>query len=84
MKPLDNAYFYPHKAQELANLRREARCKRRLTYDCMNAIVQGNTVICRNGHQFKGNKGMGLLAVLRGRSSSQCQKCTDYDEETSE
>jgi hypothetical protein len=45
-------------------------------------MVQGKSVTCRKGHKFKGV--LSLLSVLRGMSSSVCQNCKDYNEETDE
>jgi len=85
---LEQTYFEVGKAEELTTLRIWARGKRRLTYDCMNAVVQGKEAVCKLGHEFKVGRskgiGMGLLSVLRGRSSSKCQKCTDFDCEMTE
>ena len=85
----DNKLFEEPTATELAQKRINARQKRRLTYDCMNAIVQRNSVICKKRHEFKsiGNrkdKGLGLLTILRGVLSSACQECPDYDGEEDE
>lgn len=84
----DNLFQEPT-ATQLAEMRIHARQKRRLTYDCMNAIVQGDGVVCKKEHEFKPisnrrNKGIALLTVLRGTSSSTCQKCRDYDGEEHE
>lgn len=85
----DNSPFQEPMATELTTKRIQARQKRRITYDCMNAIVEGNSVVCKKGHEFKAfgrrsNKGMPLLSVLRGMTSSTCAKCGDNDEETDE
>lgn len=66
-------------ASKLDNLRELARSKRRITYDCFNARVQGNQVYCAKGHQLKRAGFMGLISVLRGRSCLTCQKCPDYE-----
>jgi len=76
-------------ASRLAQLRIKARRKRRLTYDCLSAQVQGDSVICGEGHAFKqiGRRdkgGLSLSFVLRGMSSSVCQKCRDYNGESEE
>lgn len=78
-----------HQADALIGLRIKARQKRRLTYDCMNGIVKGDIVVCKKGHTFKTRGrsvklGIGILAIIRGTSSSACQKCGDYNEETDE
>jgi len=84
----DDLFLNPM-AAELTKYRIRARKKRRLTYDCMKAIVQGDIVVCKKKHRFMKvgrqiKEGFPLLAVLRGRSSSVCQRCKDYDEETTE
>jgi hypothetical protein len=90
---IDSKMFKNPMAAELTKERIQARTKRRLTYDCMSAIVKGSAVVCKEGHRFpqvgrsKGqgqDQGWGLLSVLRGRSSSVCQNCHDFDEETTE
>lgn len=73
-------------ATKLAELRIAARAKRRLTYDCMKAVVSGARVICAKGHKFPTPgftevTGVRLESVLRGRSSQVCQRCEDYDGE---
>jgi hypothetical protein len=81
--------FRADKASKLAHMRVKARRNRnvhgspkRLTYDCLSAIVKGDEVVCKEGHQFKAT--MFLLTVLKGISSSVCQKCKDYNGETVE
>lgn len=86
---LSNKTFQEPAAAELTAKRIQARQKRRLTYDCMKAITNGVSVTCKEGHDFKKvglseKEGMGLLGILRGRSSSVCQNCEDYDGETNE
>lgn len=79
-------------SSDLTASRIKARQKRRLTYDCMNARVKGDRVICRDGYLFpqigcgKGGEyiGLDLVGVLAGRSSSVCQGCEDYDGEVTE
>ena len=85
----DNRNFQEPLAAGLTTKRIQARQKRRITYDCMNAIVEGANVVCKKGHEFKvmGNrrvKGMTVLSVLRGMTSSACNKCPDYDGEEHE
>jgi len=87
---VDSQIFRNPMAAELTNNRIKARQKRRITYDCMSAIVKGSAVLCKEGHKFLqiGRKpkrnGLSLLSVLSGRSSSICQNCRDFDEETTE
>jgi len=86
---MPESFFHGAKAEKLALERIKARKTRRLTYDCMNAVVTGDSVICKAGHWLKGSgnrkkPGLQILSVLRGRSSSICQACPDYDKETNE
>ena len=86
---LDNKLFENPAAEWITSLRIKARRKRRLTYDCMNGIVKGDRVICKKGHVFRKvgrqeEEGFPLFAVLKGRSSSICQKCPDFNQETTE
>lgn len=88
MAKLDRCFQEP-KASQLAHMRIKARRKRnvygtkkRLTYDCRNNRVIGAMVECP-GHKFKGGM-MNLLSVLKGISSDVCQKCKDYNGETTE
>jgi len=85
---ISDMWFKRPKVNELTILRREAR-RRRLTYDCMNAVVQGNTVVCKRGHPFKvmgkrKSPGLPVIGVLGGMSSCECRKCEDYDGEETE
>ena len=87
--PIDRKLFQAPAANALTRMRIQARRKRRLTYDCMSGIVKGEIVVCKKGHRFRArgrsNKtGIGVLAILKGTSSTACQKCEDYDEETDE
>jgi hypothetical protein len=59
----------------------------------MNAIVKaasdGELVVCKEGHQFiklgrQEGEGFPLYSVLKGRSSSICQQCGDFDQEITE
>lgn len=87
---IDAKLFQKPAVNALTKLRIEARRKRRLTYDCMNARVMGDRVICQAGYWFpqfgRGAeyKGLDLVGVLAGRSSRVCQKCEDYDGEETE
>lgn len=90
------AFFQEPMASQLVHLRIKARRKlnalrkkKRLTYDCLNAVVKHDSVVCRKRHKFKtqGKRkkpGLSLLSVLRGMSSSVCQTCKHYDGETTE
>ncbi len=85
----DNKLFQEPQASELMTLRIRARRKRRITYDCMSAIVYGDLIRCKKGHEFRtigragGNK-LSVRTVLRGTASSACKKCQDYDGEEHE
>jgi len=86
---ISDIFFNRPKVNELTILRRERRRKHRLTYDCMNGIVKGNTVVCKRGHTFppisnRKEPGIGVLGVIRGISSSVCRECGDYDGEETE
>ena len=86
---IDAKLFQKSAANALTRLRIEARRKHRLTYDCMNAVVNGCRVICAKGHTFPSPgpgqaKGLRLESVLTGRSSGVCQNCEDYDGEETE
>ena len=88
---LSSKTFKGPTANELTKKRIQARQKRgrRLTYDCMNAITDGVSVVCKEKHEFKrkglrNKEGIGLLAILSGRSSSVCHRCGDYDGERNE
>jgi hypothetical protein len=88
IKADSNAFKNPM-AAELTKNRIQARRKRRLTYDCMSAIVKGAEVLCKEGHKFlavgrRHGNGLSLLSVLSGRSSKVCQTCRDFDQETTE
>ena len=70
-------YFEEPLASQLEAKRDEARGKRRITYDCFNAVVKGNVVACARGgfaHSIP------LITVLRGMSSAVCARCPDYDD----
>lgn len=69
-------YFEEPLATQLEIKREEARKKRRITYDCFNAILSDGQVKCAQGH-FRHS--IPLLTVLRGRSTAVCVKCADYD-----
>lgn len=91
MSKIREEIFQEPGASKLAQMRIQSRSRRhkRITYDCMNAIVQGDIVICKKGHVFKrigGKKapGLSVLSVLKGISSSVCKSCQDCDEETTE
>jgi len=81
----NNELFTEPIASKLEGMRATARTKRRITYDCLNAIVTSDRVKCRCNHFFKrpgamnGDGSTDLHAVLKGRSPLICAKCTDYD-----
>lgn len=86
---ISDIFFNRPKVNELTILRRERRQKHRLTYDCMNAVVKGSTVVCKRGHTFKvmgkrKSPGLPVIGVLGGMSSCECRKCEDYDGEENE
>ena len=86
---ISDKWFKRGQADKLTILRIKARRRRRLTYDCMNAVVQGNTVVCKRGHTFKvmGKRkipGLPVIGVLSGMSSCLCRNCEDFDGEETE
>jgi hypothetical protein len=70
-------YFEEPLATRMEMKRDEARGRRRIAYDCFNAVVKGNVVVCAQGY-FPTS--IPLITVLRGRSSAACAKCPDYDD----
>ena len=86
---ISDKWFKRPKVDELTILRIKARRRRRLTYDCMNGVVAGSTVVCKRGHPFKvmgrGKvPGLPVVGVLGGMSSSVCRTCEDFDGEETE
>ena len=77
----NNYIFNEPEASELAKQRIEAHKKRRITYDCLHAIVDSDKVKCNKGNDIGTAKdgSMDLVSVLRGRSAKVCQNCKDYD-----
>ncbi|MFC1972256.1 hypothetical protein ACFLVE_02480 [Chloroflexota bacterium] len=73
----DNKYFEEPLASQLEAKREMARTKRRITYDCPNAVVRDGRVRCVRGHF---TDSIPLLTVLRGRSTAVCVKCAGYDD----
>ena len=73
----ENRYFKEQLASQLEAKRNTARTKRRITYDCFNAVVRDGEVSCARGHL---TNSIPLLTVLRGRSTAVCVKCGDYDD----
>ena len=70
-------YFGETVATQLEMKRNYARTKRRITYDCFNAVVIDGRVSCTRGHF---THSIPLLTVLRGGSTAVCVKCADYDD----
>ena len=73
----DGRYFDEPLAAELEAKRDLARTKRRITYDCFNAVFSDGGVRCARKHF---DHSIPLLTVLRGRSTAVCVKCADYDD----
>jgi hypothetical protein len=73
----DSRYFDDPLATQLEMKRDRARTKRRITYDCFNAVVIDSQVNCTRGHF---TISIPLVTVLRGRSTAVCVKCADYDD----
>lgn len=76
-----NDYFTEPQASELAKLRIEARKKRRITFDCLSAVVDDDKVKCKKGNVIgrAQNGTMSLVSALAGRSALVCQDCKKYD-----
>jgi hypothetical protein len=72
--------FDEPEASEFAKRRIKARNKRRITYDCLSAIVDGERVKCNIGRPIghAADRSMNLVSVLDGRSSAVCQDCKGY------
>ena len=80
MKVETDSYYQEPTATKLEELRAKARSKWRITYDCYNAGLQDNRVVCSKGHSFLSLGSLSLLSVLRGRTSIICRGgCLDYD-----
>jgi len=77
---LDINLFKEPKATELEGMRNEARGKRRIIYDCLNAELDENGVSCPL-HRLNERNLVTSLQVMRGWTPSICQKCEDYREE---
>lgn len=73
----ESRYFEEPLASQLEAKRDMARTKRRITYDCFNAVVRDGQVSCPRGHLANS---VPLLTILRGRSTKVCVKCADYDD----
>lgn len=70
-------YFEEPLATHLEAKRDMARTKRRITYDCFNAMVMDGRVGCARGHF---TDSIPLLTALRGRSTVVCVNCADYED----
>lgn len=85
-EPLPTRCFEEPVATELEQLRAKARLRHRIPYDCFNAIVDSKEperVVCKKGHRLGITRTSSLLlvSVLRGRASSMCRSCFEYDDE---
>ena len=75
---MDGLFMEPT-ATEMANRREVARSRRRIIYDCYNAVVFGGSVKCKAGHSFASRLNwIPLAKVLRGSAYLRCQGCKDY------
>ena len=58
--------------------------KNRSLYQCLNAKVRGEKIVCSAGHELSYGRGSApsLLTLARGAplELSCCQNCEDYDE----
>ena len=73
----ENRLFEEPLASQLEAKRDLARTKRRITYDCFNAVFSDGGVRCTREHFVHS---IPLITVLRGRSTAVCVKCADYDD----
>jgi hypothetical protein len=73
----ESRYFEEPLASQLEAKRDLARTRRRITYDCFNAVVMDGRVRCARGHL---TNSIPLITVLRGRSTAVCVNCADYDD----
>jgi hypothetical protein len=73
----ESSYFEEPLASQLEAKRDLARTKRRITYDCFNAVAREGRVRCVRGHF---TDSIPLLTVLRGRSTAVCVNCAHYDD----
>jgi len=73
----ENRYFEEPLASQLEAKRDLARTKRRITYDCFNAVFSDGGVRCAREHFVHS---IPLITVLRGRSTAVCVKCAGYDD----
>ena len=53
----------------------------RQTFDCFNAHVRGDRVVCLKGYHLGASKdgSLYLLSVLKGTTSSECKNCQDFN-----
>lgn len=72
-------YFEEPLAPWFEALRKMARKRNRIVYDCFNTIVKDNQVICKLG-RLSNNRHSRLLQVLKGRAARVCQNCEDYSD----
>ena len=67
-------------ASRLEKSRAIKRAKRRLTYDCFNALCRGEKVVCRRGYDVK----LSVTDAIRGVCDKTCAICMDFgDKEVS-
>jgi len=83
IEPLRDVHFEEPAATEMVRSRDKSRLRRRIPYDCFNAIVDSKDperVVCKKGHKLGRIPSLLLVSILRGRSSKVCQSCFDYDD----
>ncbi len=55
----------------------------RLTFDCFNAVTNGERVTCKHAHVFRPkssrDSSMPVLAILRGVTAGACRSCPDFE-----
>jgi len=82
---IDDSYFTEPKASQLDKMREKAKRKHgRITYDCSNAIVKGDRVVCKKGCLLRRSGSVELISVLKGLAIRKCITCSDYDSEYGE
>jgi len=73
--------FKDKQATELEHSRTAARKTGRIIYDCRNAIVSGDRVLCQHTKILGMAKDGSLpfVTVVRGTHSQICTGCKDYE-----
>ena len=78
MRPIDASLFEEPEATKMERLRLEKRrLYTQITYDCHQARVNGDRVVCKLFPTLFGSQP--LRKVLRGHSAQVCHKCKLYE-----